>query len=304
MLRLAGIQMSCSLDPRTNLGRAMELLQMAAEMEARVICLQELFHLPWFPRSPSPQHFAYAEVIEGEVMGTLREAARRYGIVLVCPIFEKEGERSYYNTAVIIDQYGTILGKYRKNHVPHFPYYEERYYFQPGDLGFPVFKTDFGTLGVQISWDNFFPEGARIMALRGAQILFAPTAGAFLESCGKWETIIRANAICNGVFVFRVNRVGSSGGLSFYGRSCCVDPHGDFLVSPSGDHDGVVLAEVDLEAVDEVRYQWPFLRDRRGEIYGELTRTSSDGLPSERAPSGSGPSSRGDGLVAPYDGME
>lgn len=290
--------MNCSEEPGTNLGRTLELVRMAAEMEARVICLQELFHLPWFPRTSSPEGFSYAETIEGEVIRTLQETARRHGVVLVCPIFEKTAAGSFYNTAVVIDQRGEILGKYRKNHVPHFPFYEERYYFKPGDLGFPVFKTDFGTLGVQISWDNFFPEGVRILALRGAHIILAPTAGAFLESCKKWETSMRANAIANGVFVFRVNRVGTSDGLSFYGRSCCVDPHGDFLASPSGDHDGVVLTDLDLEAVDEARYQWPFLRDRRSEIYGELTESSSEDPESVRSPEGLPPSPPRDDLVS------
>ncbi|MBI3014551.1 MAG: hypothetical protein HYY65_05715, partial [Candidatus Tectomicrobia bacterium] len=297
--RVAGIQMSCSEDPRKNLLRTLDLLQIAAGMEARIVCLQELVHLPWFPRTSSPSHFDHAETLDGETVARLREAARRHGLVLVCPIFEREGEGEFYNTAVVIDQNGEVLGKYRKNHVPYFPFYEERFYFKPGNLGFPVFKTDFATLGVQISWDIFFPEGARIMALGGAQVIFAPTAGAFLESCGKWETVLRAHAITNGLYIFRVNRVGGTDELSFYGRSFCVDPHGEFLTPPSGDHDGVVLADLDLEVIDEVRYQWPFLRDRRGEIYGELAAVCPNGPPADRAlanPQASG--SHGD-LVSP-----
>lgn len=299
MLRIAGIQMSCSEDPRKNLLRALDLLQIAANMEARIVCLQELFHLPWFPRTSCSSDFGYAESIEGETVERLREVARSRGMVLICPIFEREGDEGFYNSAVIIDQNGEILGGYRKNHVPYFPSYEERYYFKPGNLGFPVFKTEFATLGVQISWDNFFPEGTRIMALAGAQVIFAPTAGAFLESCGKWETVLRANAITNGLYVFRVNRAGGNSGLSFYGRSFCVDPHGESLTPPSGDHDGVVLADLDLEVIDEVRYQWPFLKDRRGEIYGELATPSTNGIPLDRiwaAPQASG---RDGDLVAP-----
>jgi N-carbamoylputrescine amidase len=202
-------------------------------------------------------------------MMRMQKLAKENGIVLVCPIFEKEGENAFYNSAVVIDAGGEILGSYRKIHVPQIPLWEEKYYFSPGNFGFPVFKTKFGVIGVQICWDNFFPEGSRILALRGAQIIFSPTAAAF-ASQKRWETVISSNAISNGVYFFRVNRVGSEEKQDFYGRSFCISPEGELLDEPTGMKEGIALIDIDLRSIDKVRKEWPFFKDRRPEVYKEI----------------------------------
>lgn len=270
MLTIAGIQMGCGEDRRKNLDRALRLIEVAAERGARVVGLPECFAWPWFPRTAEPRHYALAEPIPGPVTEAMREVARRRQVAVVAPVFEAGKEGVYYNAAVVVDADGRHLGTYRKNHIPHVPNYQEKFYFTPGDLGFPVFATQYARLGVQICWDNFYPEGARILALRGAQILYAPTATSTLAAHAKWETAIRSHAIVNGLFAFRVNRVGHEEGMAFYGRSFCVDPDGEFAAEPAGVEEGVVLAEIDLGAIREVRESWSFLRDRRAGIYGEL----------------------------------
>jgi N-carbamoylputrescine amidase len=170
---------------------------------------------------------------------------------------------------VIIDAGGAILGSYRKSHVPQIPLWEERFYFAPGNHGFPIFETRFGVIGVQICWDNFFPEGSRILALKGAQIIFSPTAAAF-ASQKRWETVITANAITNGVYIFRVNRVGKEEKQDFYGMSFCVSPEGELLGPPTGMKEGIALIDIDLKQIQKVRKEWPFSKDRRPEVYGEI----------------------------------
>jgi N-carbamoylputrescine amidase len=172
---------------------------------------------------------------------------------------------------VVIDANGHLLGMYRKNHIPDLPNYQEKYYFRPGNLGFPVFKTRYATLGVQTCWDNFFPEGARTLALKGAELLICPTACSTGTGAPKWDRAIAAHAVYNSLYAFRVNRIGAEGPMSFYGRSFCVDPHGDFVTEPAGAIEGVVLADLDLDRIGLVRSDWTFLKDRRPEIYGELT---------------------------------
>jgi len=270
VLTVAGIQIACGKDKRENLEKALYLAGIAAERGAKVICFPECFGLPWFPAVADPKNFRLAEKVPGETTGPLQEFARKNETVVIAPIYEEDLDGIYYNTAVIIDADGEIHGKYRKNHIPQLDNYQEKFYFKPGDLGFPVFKTKYATIGVQICWDNFFPEGSRILALKGAEIIFAPTATSILASHGKWEKAIAANAIANGLFVFRVNRVGAEEKLSFYGKSFCVDPNGDFMVEPAGAAEGAILADIDLERVKAVREIWTFLRDRRSGIYGEL----------------------------------
>jgi len=162
-----------------------------------------------------------------------------------------------------------VLGSYRKIHVPQIPLWEERYYFSSGNHGFPVFRTEFAPVGVQICWDNFFPEGSRILALKGAKILFSPTAAAF-ASQRKWETVISSNSVSNGVYIFRVNRVGSEAKQDFYGRSFCTSPEGELLDKPTGMKDSIVLVEIDLKNIDKTRKEWPFLKDRRPDSYKEI----------------------------------
>jgi len=270
MLRVAGIQMACGEEKEENLSRALELAETALDRGAKILCFQECFHIPWIPLASDSDRFSYAEPIPGEATERVGELTKRYGAVAICPVFEREMPGVYYNSAAVIGPEGTLLGKYRKNHIPQIPNYEEKFYFRPGDLGYPVFPTGFATLGIQICWDNFFPEGSRILALKGAELILAPTATSTLAAIPKWEKMIASHAIANGIFVFRINRVGREGKIAFYGRSFCVDPHGEFLCEPSGQGDGAIFADIDLGMVREARETWAFFRDRRPEIYGEL----------------------------------
>jgi N-carbamoylputrescine amidase len=269
LMKLAGIQISCSEDKGKNLEKAIRLAHIASEKGAQIICFQELFTTHWFPKEMNKSHFSLAEKIDGPSMRRMQKLAEENEVVLICPIFEKEGESFFYNSAVVIDAGGEILGRYRKIHIPQIPLWEEKYYFSSGDLGFPIFKTRFAVIGVQICWDNFFPEGSRILALKGSQIIFAPTAAAF-ASQKKWETVMSGNAISNGVYLFRVNRVGSEEKQDFYGRSFCMSPEGELLDEPTGMKEGIALIDVDLRNIDKVRKEWPFFKDRRPEAYKEI----------------------------------
>jgi N-carbamoylputrescine amidase len=270
MLKIAGIQMQCSKDPDANLRKALEMIALAAERGARIIATQQLFNLPWFAFESRENPFRWAEPIDGPTVSTLQAGARKHGVVLVGTFFEKDGD-SYYNTSAVIEKDGTLIGRYRKVHLPQIPLWEEKTYFKSGDLGFPVFQTSFARIGVQICWDNFFPEGTRIMALQGAQIILAPTAAAF-ASQSRWEKMICANAIANNVFILRINRAGKEERQTFYGRSFCANPFGELIASPTGTNDAIVFSEIDLNEVQETRDIWTFFRDRRPELYGELSR--------------------------------
>jgi len=265
---LAGIQISCCEEKERNIEKAVRFAKIAIEKGAHIICFQELFTTHWFPREMNKRNFSLGEKMDGLTVGTMRNLAKEYGVVLICPIFEID-EDSFYNSAIVIDADGEILGSYRKIHVPQIPLWEEKYYFSSGNHGFPVFKTKFAAIGVQICWDNFFPEGSRILALKGAKILFSPTAAAF-ASQRKWETVISSNAIANGVYIFRVNRVGSEEKQDFYGRSFCISPEGELLDKPTGMKDSIALIEIDLKDIDKTRKEWPFLKDRRPDSYKEI----------------------------------
>jgi N-carbamoylputrescine amidase len=269
LVRLAGIQIACIQDKERNVEKAIKFARIAIEKGANIICFQELFTTDWFPREMSKTHFLLAEKSDGPSVMRMKELAREHEVALVCPIFEAEGEGTFYNSAVVIDAGGEILGIYRKVHVPQIPLWEEKFYFAPGNLGFPVFKSKFATIGVQICWDNFFPEGSRILAMKGAQIIFSPTAAAF-ASQNRWETVISSNAIANGVYIFRVNRVGSEEKQDFYGRSFCVSPEGELVDKPTGMKQGIAILDIDLRIIDEVRKEWPFFKDRRPETYAEI----------------------------------
>jgi len=268
-IKISGIQLAASADVATNVKKAMELAHIAAGEGANIICLSELFNTPWFPSSIDPAAFAMAEPEDGPTVTALREAAGRDGVAIVGDIFEKDGDE-HYNTAFVIGPDGAITGKYRKIHVPQIPLWEEKTYFRPGDLGFGVFETPFARVGVQICWDVFFPEGFRILALKGAEVVFCPTASAFEHSRRKWERAISAAAHANGLFIMRVNRVGKESRQEFYGRSFCVGPDGELKGEPSGSSVGVVLAEIDRAEIARTRKEWSFLKDRRPGDYGEL----------------------------------
>jgi N-carbamoylputrescine amidase len=283
VIRVAGIQMACGQTKEENVERAIKLVRLAAERGAKIICLQELFHTHWFPKDINKESFGLAEPFNGPTLEAMRPLARQKEVVLICPIFEKDGENAFYNSAAVIDSGGKILGVYRKVHIPQIPLWEEKSYFTPGNKGFPVFPTAYGRVGVQICWDNFFPEGTRCLALKGAQIILAPTAAAF-ASQKRWQTMISANAMANGVFILRVNRVGSEEKQDFYGKSFCVGPEGELLGSPSGIKEGILFADVDFREITRYRKEYPLLSDRQPKIYKEISSLSfsdpqkSDGI--------------------------
>ena len=269
MLKIAGIQISNLSDKKKNLEKALLLSEVAAERSAKMICFQQLFITRWFPMDIRSENFKLAEEVPGPTTEVMQKMAQKTETVMVLPLFEKDSRGIYFNTAVVIDACGEILGKYRKVHIPQIPLWEEKAYFHPGDLGFPVFATRYGQVGVQLCWDNFFPEGSRILALKGAQVIFSPTAAAF-DSQGKWEKVICANAATSGIYIFRVNRVGKEDKQNFYGKSFCSSPEGELVDQPSGPQEGVVMVDIDLMEIERTRRVWTFLRDRRPEIYGEL----------------------------------
>ena len=269
-IKVAGIQMVCREEKDDNVRKAVRMGELAADKGAQIICFQELFNTHWFPRDIHNDNFLLAEDLNGPTVTTMKTVAKGKGVALICPFFERAGDR-YFNTAVVVDQQGKIAGTYRKIHVPQIPLWEERSYFSPGDTGFPVFDLGLAKIGVQICWDNFFPEGTRMLALQGAQVVFAPTAAAF-ASQQRWLKVIAANAIVNGLFVMRVNRVGNEPKQDFYGMSFCISPEGDLVAEPTGLQEGILLAEIDLDVISRVQKEWPFLKDRRPEAYALLAR--------------------------------
>ena len=241
----------------------------------------ELFHLPWFPHTKTEDPTNFAETIPGPIVEEFSPLAKKMDMVLILPILETgrannkdQDKKMFYNTAAIIDADGKYLGKYRKVHIPQLPLWYEKQYFTPGSgddkMGtknpFPVFQTKYVKLGVQICWDNFFPEASRALGLGGAELIIAPTAAA-MKTHEKWEKAIMANAITNGIFVLRVNRTGSEKAQDFYGESFCVDPNGEMIGEPSGMNDGLSIHEINLNMIKEVREMWPFFKDRRPELY-------------------------------------
>ncbi|NLW34125.1 nitrilase-related carbon-nitrogen hydrolase [Syntrophorhabdus aromaticivorans] len=269
-MKIAGIQFACSNDKDKNIENALRTLDVAIEKGANIICFQELFNLYWFPRERNDHAFEMAEEITGPTVSAMREKAKAAEAVIVLPMFEKDGTR-YFNSCVVLDEQGGVGGIYRKIHVPDIPLWEEKLYFAEGDKGFPVFETKYGRIGIQISWDNLYPEGTRILALKGADIVFAPTACAF-KSQHIWQTIIAGNAIANGLFIMRVNRAGSEEMQDFYGMSFCVNPEGELIGGPTGITDSVLLADIDFEYLQHVKREWPLLKERKPSMYGELLK--------------------------------
>jgi len=277
------IQMSCSLDPRQNFAKAEARIEEAAKKGAQIVCLQELFRSQYFCREENADLFELAEPIPGPSTESLSKLARSLNVVIIGSLFERRAAGIYHNTAVVLDAGGAPLGKYRKMHIPDDPLYYEKFYFTPGDLGFPNFDTRFGRIGVLVCWDQWYPEGARLSSLGGANILFYPTAIGWHPSekqqvgagqLDAWRTIQRSHAIANGVFVAAVNRVGFEGtpesGLEFWGHSFVCDPFGQILAEASADREEILVVECDLKRVEEVRRNWPFLRDRRIDAYSPI----------------------------------
>jgi len=282
---LALVQTRCAAAKQANLEKALARIGAAAAAGAQIVCLPELFAGLYFCQSEDHRHFDEAEPIPGPTSRSLAEAARQHGVVVVTSLFERRTAGVYHNTAVVLDADGRLAGVYRKMHVPDDPLYHEKFYFTPGDLGFRSFPTRFGRVGVCVCWDQWFPEAARLTALSGAEMIFYPTAIGWLpeekeafaaSQHAAWETMMQSHAIANGLFVAAVNRTGVEGKLEFWGASFAADPNGNVLARASHDREQTLLVECHLDQIDVVRTHWPFLRDRRIDAYGDLTRRFLD----------------------------
>jgi N-carbamoylputrescine amidase len=284
------IQMRCSEDPSENLESAIALIREAAAQGAQIICLPELFKTVYFCQEENHKYFQYAEPIPGPTTERLSAVAKELQVVIVASLFERRAAGLYHNTAAVIDADGSLLGIYRKMHIPDDPLFYEKFYFTPGDLGFRSWQTKYARVGVLVCWDQWYPEAARLTALRGAEVIFYPTAIGWHPSekaefgerqHSSWETVQRGHAIANGCYVAVPNRVGHEApaggdGLDFWGRSFMADPAGQILARANGEKPEVVIASIDPKALDTQRTHWPFLRDRRIEAYAELTKRFID----------------------------
>jgi N-carbamoylputrescine amidase len=288
--------MSCGPEPEANLQKAIDRVADAAGRGAQVICLPELFQTQYFCQREDASLFDLAEPIPGPTSAKLGQIAKKHSIVLVASLFEKRAPGVYHNTAAVFDSDGALRGLYRKMHIPDDPLYYEKYYFTPGDLGFRAHNTSFGRVGTLVCWDQWYPEGARLTALQGASILFYPTAIGWhpaekadfgTAQHDAWRTIQRAHGIANGVYVGVVNRVGfetgnirgksaSGDGLEFWGGSFLCDPFGTVLAEASHDKEEILIGDVDLRKLEEIRRNWPFLRDRRIDSYAPITSRMLD----------------------------
>jgi N-carbamoylputrescine amidase len=294
--RVGLVQMSATADPDRNLAHAMDMVHKAAAQGAQIVCLPELFQTQYFCQREDAALFDLAEPIPGPATAKLSELAKQLGIVLVASLFEKRARGVYHNTAVMFDKDGSQLGLYRKMHIPDDPLYYEKFYFTPGDLGFKAFDSAVGRIGTLVCWDQWYPEGARLTALQGANLLFYPTAIGWhpaekaefgVAQHDAWRTIQRAHAIANGVYVAVVNRVGKEtgdirgnavpgAGLEFWGGSFLCDPFGRVIAEASHDREEILVGEIDLKSLEDTRRNWPFLRDRRIDSYGSITQRLID----------------------------
>jgi N-carbamoylputrescine amidase len=279
------IQMSAGDNLTANLEKANERITAAAKKGAQIVCLQELFRSRYFCQSENHKNFKLAESIPGPTTEALSALAAEREVVIVASIFERRSAGVYHNTAVVIDADGAIAGIYRKMHIPDDPLYYEKFYFTPGDLGFPSFPTRYAKIGALVCWDQWFPEGARLAALSGAQILVYPTAIGWIpnepraiaqQQRAAWELIQRSHAVANGVYVAAVNRVGREGKIKFWGHSFVAGPLGEVVAHAGGEREEILLAKCDLARIEETRQSWPFLRDRRIDAYGALLERALD----------------------------
>jgi N-carbamoylputrescine amidase len=284
------LQHACSADPAANFKKTLALTERAAKQGANIICTQELFRSQYFCQNEDHENFKLAEPIPGPSTQAFQKIAKKYGVVIVASLFEKRASGLYHNTAVIIDADGSLLGIYRKMHIPDDPLYYEKFYFTPGDTGFRAWNTKFGKIGVLICWDQWYPEGARLTAMQGAEILFYPTAIGWhpqekaehgVNQHGAWETIQRSHAVANGCYVAAINRIGvetpiGGPGIEFWGQSFVAGTSGQILAKASIDREETMLVPIELDKVDVTRTHWPFLRDRRIDAYGDLTKRFSD----------------------------
>ncbi len=290
VVTLGLLQHACGSDPKANLKKALALTEQAARKGAQIICTQELFRSQYFCQSEDHAYFDLAEPIPGPSTVAFQKLAKKHGVVIVASLFEKRASGLYHNTAVIIDADGSLLGIYRKMHIPDDPLFYEKFYFTPGDTGFRAWDTKFGKIGVLICWDQWYPEAARLTAMQGAEILFYPTAIGWhpkekaeygVNQHGAWETIQRSHAVANGCYVAAINRIGleqpiGGDGLEFWGQSFVTGTSGQILAKAGVDREEVLLVPVELGKVDVTRTHWPFLRDRRIDAYGDLTKRFID----------------------------
>jgi N-carbamoylputrescine amidase len=285
--------MACNEDPKANLQRQLRLVERAMVDGAQIVCTQELFRSQYFCQVEDHRFFALAETIPGPSTDALAKLAKKHGAVVIASLFEKRAAGLYHNTAVVIDADGSLLGLYRKMHIPDDPLYYEKFYFTPGDTGFRAWKTRYATIGVLVCWDQWFPEGARLTAMQGAELLFYPTAIGWHKSEKKefgraqhesWELIQRSHAVANGCFVCAPNRTGleilrgtdgkpvNEDGIEFWGQSFVASPDGQVMSRASVDREELLMVDCDLARVEFSRTHWPFLRDRRIDAYGDLTK--------------------------------
>jgi beta-ureidopropionase len=275
-IRAAIIQANANLPKDEAIDKHVGLIAKAAAEGAQITCLQEIFNGPYFPAEQDPKWYATAEPSDGPTVTRMRQLARDHGMALVVPFYEEAQPGVYYNSAVVIERDGSVLGKYRKTHIPQVgPCFWEKYYFKPGNLGYPVFETSVGRVGLIICYDRHFPEVARQLGLKGAQLVFNPSATVESLSRYLWELEQPAHAVANGYWIAAINRVGTEEPLNsnrFYGSSYFCDPRGQIVARASEDSDEVLVADLDLDRAREVRNTWQFLRDRRPETYQELTQ--------------------------------
>ncbi|MDX2189797.1 MAG: carbon-nitrogen hydrolase [Bacteroidota bacterium] len=284
-VKIGIVQTACSADVASNMEHTLTYLQKVVDKGAQIICLQEMYRTLYFCQTQDYEHFKLAETIPGPSTELFSKFAKEHGVVIVAPLFEKRVDGIYHNTIVVIDADGSTAGIYRKMHIPHDPGFEEKFYFTPGDLGFKAIKTKYATIGTLICWDQWYPEAARLTAMKGAQIIFYPTAIGWDAKEPKevqngqldaWRTIQRAHSIANGCYVCAVNRVGTEGDLSFWGNSFVSDPLGRIMDICTKDQEETRVVEIDLNEIDNTRTHWPFFRDRRIDAYSDLTKRYSD----------------------------
>lgn len=289
-VKIGVVQHACTADMAGNAAAAERGLREAAARGANIVCFQELYRSVYFCQVEDHKYFQLAEPIPGPGTDALQALAKELGVVLIASLFERRAPGLYHNTAVIFDADGSLLGKYRKMHIPDDPLFYEKFYFTPGDLGFRAWETAFGKIGVCVCWDQWYPEAARLTALQGAQILFYPTAIGWhpkekekygIRQHSSWETVQRGHAVANGCYVVAPNRIGHEApdggeGIQFWGQSFVCDPSGQIIAKASVDREEVLVVEADLDAVDTQRTHWPFLRDRRIDAYGDITRRFID----------------------------
>ena len=292
VVKLGLIQTDVSANPDANLKKTLALVERAAKAGAQIISTQELFRSQYFCQSEDHENFKLAEKIPGPSTDAFQKLAKKHKVVIIASLFEKRASGDYHNTAAIIDADGSLLGIYRKMHIPDDPLYYEKFYFTPGDLGFKTWQTRYGKIGVLICWDQWYPEAARLTAMQGAEILFYPTAIGWhpgekkkygIKQHGAWETIQRAHAVANGCYVAVANRIGheildsvGGDGIEFWGQSFVAGTSGEIIAKAGSDKEEILIVPVDLANVDTTRTHWPFLRDRRIDAYGNLTKRFVD----------------------------